>query len=287
LNDGAVQGIAVQSDGRILIVGNFTQIEDRPAAGLARLQSDGRLDTSFSPTLQFAPGGSEFRNWGLAITAENRILVGGPFTRINGEERAYLAELDPDGSLVPEFIGRPDRIPWAFALRPNGRILIGGNFDSVEGVPRSSVAQLYGHADEHLLPTITHPPEDQAVPRGATAVFRVLAEGSGPLGYQWFHGQSVIPGATNASLVLPNVQTADVGSYKVAVRNAHGAVESRDAMLTLANLAVITRQPRDATLLVGDHLPLDLEYSGPAPESWQWYHNAAPLAGATTALGTW
>ena len=202
LNDGDVQDIAVQSDGRILIVGNFTRIEDQPAGGLARLLPDGRLDTSFHPVVEFTRIAPELKGWALAITAENRILVGGPFTQVNGESRSYLAELNPAGELVPAFTGRLDRIPWLFALRPNGRIVIGGNFDTVEGANRPYVAQLFGHSDENLSPTIVHQPEDQAVPVGATAVFRVLAEGSAPLEYQWwFQNTNSIPSKCQSSLL--------------------------------------------------------------------------------------
>ena len=40
----------------------------------------------------------------LAMQADGKLLVGGSFTEIAGEPRAYLARLRADGSLDPDFI---------------------------------------------------------------------------------------------------------------------------------------------------------------------------------------
>jgi uncharacterized delta-60 repeat protein len=44
---GGVSSIDVQSDGKVLIGGDFTQVNDMPAAGIARLNADGSLDRTF------------------------------------------------------------------------------------------------------------------------------------------------------------------------------------------------------------------------------------------------
>src|SRR6058998_1844196 len=66
-------------------------------------------------------------------------------------------------------------------------------------------------------PAILAPPRNQSVSVGATVVFRVSASGSQPLATQWRFGESDLPGATNATLTLTNVQAANAGPYSVAV----------------------------------------------------------------------
>jgi uncharacterized delta-60 repeat protein len=71
-------------------------------------------------------------------------------------------------------------------------------------------------------PSIAIPPADSCVLSGAAARFGVLASGDAPLTYQWmFAGQPLI-GATNALLILSNVQPAQAGIYTVQVANPFG-----------------------------------------------------------------
>jgi len=61
-----------------------------------------------------------------------------------------------------------------------------------------------------------------------------MAESALPLSYQWFlNATNGIPGATNASLTLINVQADQVGLYSVQVSNTGGVVDSSTADLNL------------------------------------------------------
>jgi hypothetical protein len=61
----------------------------------------------------------------------------------------------------------------------------------------------------------------------------VVATGTPPLAYQWRLNQSAILDATNSSLVLTNLGSADGGAYSVAVSNAYGSTNSSDAVLVV------------------------------------------------------
>lgn len=92
-------------------------------------------------------------------------------------------------------------------------------------------------------PTILTNPLPQIVAVGATASFSVFATGQGPLNYQWRHSGTNLPGATNATLTLGDVQAHQVGEYSVIVSNNWGAVTSSNALLSLDAIdtcAVIT-----------------------------------------------
>ncbi|WP_083809024.1 LamG-like jellyroll fold domain-containing protein [Pedosphaera parvula] len=70
---------------------------------------------------------------------------------------------------------------------------------------------------------------------GSAAAFEIVAEGAGPITYQWHNGDgSSIPGATNPVLWLPKVQlTNDGASYYVSVMNPYTSVDSDPATLNV------------------------------------------------------
>ena len=82
-------------------------------------------------------------------------------------------------------------------------------------------------------PVITAQPISQTVTVGSNANFSVTASGWLPLSYQWTLGQQNIDGATNASLLLTNLQSSQAGNYAVWVTNISGSTLSSNAMLTI------------------------------------------------------
>lgn len=102
--NGAVQAIAVQSDGAIVIAGEFTVVNGATRQRLARLTATGELDETFVAN---ANGTAKT----LALQADGKILVGGQFSQIAGYPRRHLARLkadgrvDVDGFLVTPFAG--------------------------------------------------------------------------------------------------------------------------------------------------------------------------------------
>ncbi len=80
-------------------------------------------------------------------------------------------------------------------------------------------------------PVIFQQPASQALPLGTTAWFAVGAYGDPP-SYQWMFNGTNLPGATNAAVVLTNLQTGQAGNYAVAVTNALGGILSSNAVLT-------------------------------------------------------
>ncbi len=82
-------------------------------------------------------------------------------------------------------------------------------------------------------PTITTQPTNQTVVVGQTASFSVTTSGTPPLSYQWTFDTTNIVAATNATLVLTNVQLTNAGIYAVVVSNPAGSVLSSNATLTV------------------------------------------------------
>jgi hypothetical protein len=84
-------------------------------------------------------------------------------------------------------------------------------------------------------PSIVTQPASQTVLAGNTAAFNVGALGAAPINYQWSHAGTNIPGATSATLTVPNAYYTDAGNYQVTVANGIGSpANSAIATLTVA-----------------------------------------------------
>ena len=90
-----------------------------------------------------------------------------------------------------------------------------------------------------ISPKVSHQPSPQVTTLSGNATFTVVAVGSPPLVYQWLVNQTTIPGETNTTLNLTNVQIADVGKYQVMVANAFGSVTSSVAALTVGSTNLV------------------------------------------------
>ncbi len=151
---GSVSCIALQSDGKVLIGGEFTLVNGVSRPKLARLNADGSLDAFFLNGLAGPDGNPS----GVAVQTDGRVLIVGRFQAVNGVARTNLTRLNADGSLDPTFpaslqtIG-PGGIGPVFVLQGDGRILIGGGFALINGVGRTNLARLHpdGRLDESFL----------------------------------------------------------------------------------------------------------------------------------------
>lgn len=85
-------------------------------------------------------------------------------------------------------------------------------------------------------PTIARQPSDREVLEGAAVEFNVVAGGSGPLTFEWWHDGSAIPAANADTLKLERVRDVDAGKYTVRVSNRVGSAMSDPAMLTVGFL---------------------------------------------------
>ncbi len=83
------------------------------------------------------------------------------------------------------------------------------------------------------VPVITTQPQPQTVSVGANVTFTVVAAGSPAPTYQWRKSDANVPGATSATLTIPNAQLVDAGSYDVVVSNSAGSITSSAATLSV------------------------------------------------------
>jgi uncharacterized delta-60 repeat protein len=139
LSGGTVFSIARQSDGRLVVVGDFT-VGGNPV-NIARLNTDGTLDSSFNPG-----SGANATVYAVALQSTGGIVLGGDFTTINGTNRNRIARLTTTGALDLSFDpGRgANNTVFSIVILPNDDIVLGGDFSRMTGVARSGVARLRG-----------------------------------------------------------------------------------------------------------------------------------------------
>jgi uncharacterized delta-60 repeat protein len=122
-----VFSMALQRDGRVIIGGTFTSVSGTPMNHLARLNSDGTLDTTFNPNVT---GGDVLS---IALQANLKLLIGGSFTSVGGTPRNKVARVDTTGVLDgfnPNVTGGD---VLSIALQADGKAQLAGTFTAING----------------------------------------------------------------------------------------------------------------------------------------------------------
>jgi uncharacterized delta-60 repeat protein len=140
-------------DGKIIIGGNFSKGDNIDRAGVARLNSNGTLDTSFNPGTGTGAIGVVAS---IALQADGKILIGGNFSSYNGTARNKIVRLNSDGSLDGTFnpgkgLSESSDFVHVLVPQPDGRILIGGELSSYNGTVLGHLGRL--NYDGSLDPT--------------------------------------------------------------------------------------------------------------------------------------
>jgi hypothetical protein len=152
---GKVYAIARQTDGRLILGGEFLYAGGQPRQNIVRVHRDGTLDTTWAPDI------------GDTVTSlaldDGNLFVGGFFTNVGGFQRNYLAKIATQGSdaVDPDWNGGSNtHTPFdgALALEIHGpNLFVGGSFTSLGGANRNNLAKLNasgsGQADPNWNPS--------------------------------------------------------------------------------------------------------------------------------------
>lgn len=157
--------VVIQPDGKILIGGDFYSLNETSRRFVARLNADGSVDTSFVPNLTYEGSGPGFVR-SIAVQSNNKILIGGNFTAIDGQARRGYARLNADGSFDSSFAISMDAVYFpsvsAIAIQPDGRIIFGGDM-RLDG-NTTTLSVIRAMPDGGLDPTFTQPSDITKIP---------------------------------------------------------------------------------------------------------------------------
>lgn len=145
--DGNVQALGLQSDGKIIIGGAFTNLDGVYRGRIARVNPDGSVDAGFDPGLGWSGGPIwAWANAGvtaLAVQPDGKILTSSLLTNFNGTPRPGLARLNPNGSLDNGFApGLTCFGLRAMAALTNGQVVVAGFFPLPATPSHASLAVL-------------------------------------------------------------------------------------------------------------------------------------------------
>ena len=129
--------VLVQPDGKIVIAGRFTTFNGTTRSRIARLNTNGTLDTGFTPPT--------FDGDILALgrQSDGKIIVGGQFSTVGGTSRPRIARLNTNGTFDSTFNAAVSGTYVAGLIVDSaGRIVFGGEFTVVGGVNRQRIARV-------------------------------------------------------------------------------------------------------------------------------------------------
>ena len=155
--DDLIRAISLQSDGKIIVGGEFENFNGNTRYYLVRLNSDGTEDVTFYTNL-----GTGFDNYIYSVLVEpdDQILVGGFFTNLNGNTRERIVRLNSDGTeegafytnLGPTMLGQGlDSFVFSIALQSDDKILLAGPFQNLNGNTRKQLIRLNSNGSEDAL----------------------------------------------------------------------------------------------------------------------------------------
>ena len=231
---GQITAAIVQSTGKIIIAGAFSDFSNRTSGNLLRFNADGTVDESFQPT---KVNGAVIS---MKQDSNGKILIAGSFTSINDVSRNHVARLDGVTGALEAFDPNANGIVNALAVQTDGLIVLGGTFSA-------------------LQPTINGTAQ---VSTTRNYVARVKADGSVDLTYD-----PNLNGSVNALAIQPNDNKVVVGgNFTTAQPNGAAATTTRNFVARFnadgsldqnfnpnpnGAIAAIVVQPSDGKIILG------------------------------------
>ena len=164
-------------------------------------------------------------------------------TSVGGAD-AFVAMYDATGRLlkVRRGGGGGDDVGQAIAVDGRGNAVAGGCSTTAAAFGGTGLTNAGGRDafvtavtffNPSNAPVITTPPAGQTVSLGSNAMMTVGFVSGTVARLQWQLNGVNLPGATNSTLSLTNVQYPNLGNYTVVVSNSFGAVTSSAAVVTI------------------------------------------------------
>lgn len=148
--------IAFQSDGKIILVGNFAKYNNVITNGIIRLNSSGVYDPSFTVT----DGVNGYIEDVLIEPISNKIIIAGNFYYFGSTASNRLARLNTNGTLDTSFsVGSgtfdsqcpgycPNGYNYVRAIKRqlDGKIIVGGKFTAFNNITAGNITRIFGDA---------------------------------------------------------------------------------------------------------------------------------------------
>ncbi|HZH86388.1 MAG TPA: T9SS type A sorting domain-containing protein [Brumimicrobium sp.] len=137
--DAKVWDIALQSTGKIIVVGEFTFFNGVLTRRIARLNADGTLDSTFVTGIGFG-----FTTTSVTIQDDDKIIVGSFRTSYNGLPENAIIRLNANGTHDSTFntgTGFNNAV-HSIIVQNNGKIIVQGSINIYNGNPVGNIVRL-------------------------------------------------------------------------------------------------------------------------------------------------
>lgn len=131
---------AIQSDGKIIVVGNFNSYNGNPVSNILRLNTNGSYDATFNQGTGLSSDG-----YSVEIQTDGKIVVAGTFITYNGNAAVGIVRINTNGSYDATFnstLGTGAGIGLDLAIQTDGKIILGGGFSFYNGNPANSIVRI-------------------------------------------------------------------------------------------------------------------------------------------------
>ncbi|HXJ55028.1 MAG TPA: lamin tail domain-containing protein [Verrucomicrobiae bacterium] len=227
--------------------------------------------------------GNDPANWEAALPTPGAAFAGGVAPTILAQPESRSVNAGQNAAFRVAAVGAA---PLAYQWRRNGVAIPGatnaelqliqvqaaqaGEYSVVVFNAAGAAASAAATLTVRLPALVLALPQDRLVTNGGTTTFSVVALADTSLRYQWQREGSNILGATNATLVLSNVQPAQGGRYAVVISDDYSSFVTPPARLTVAVRIAILRQPQPVTVVSGNRAVFAVEVTGSTPLSYIW-----------------
>lgn len=163
---GTVNAVVRQLDGKLIVGGLFNELNGIAASGLARLNSDGTIDASFTTSGGTVDGQVN----SIAVQGDGKILVAGAFVVVGttATTRPGLARFLPSGALDATFVPAirsyftyATQLPTVNSVnyQSDGQIVLSGSVQGVNGIPSKlmRLSGVDGQVDASFSPALLGP----------------------------------------------------------------------------------------------------------------------------------
>jgi uncharacterized delta-60 repeat protein len=138
---GEIINLDLQSSGKIILSGDFTDFNGLIENNVARINADGSFDHSFNRR-----SGCDGSIFASATQSNGKTIIGGEFSSYDFHNVPNIARLKTNGRWDNTFhpgTGTNGKI-YSIALTANHKYIIGGDFTSYDGHPCHNIVRLYG-----------------------------------------------------------------------------------------------------------------------------------------------
>lgn len=222
------EGVLVQADGRLIVYGLFSELGGLPRAGLARLNPNGSLDTTFdvgSGAQYLQSPGRLGQVTHVRADDDGSLWISGYFDSFNGHAAPGLVRLDATGAVSAGFATELALQPYVGTntmVAPDGRggVLVAGTYGRGGASAFPAALHRLVKADSLPVQIDRQPAPYTAAATGSTVTLEARMTVPGDYAVQWYHNGQLISGANALRLVLTHVTSADAGSYYATITGA-------------------------------------------------------------------